>query len=293
MSGHSELDLQRRENGGRGIAIDDDQIIHFAARLGGEVEGSFICCPSPGCPDDDRSMSVRVTGPSSFFIYDHLGPRGAAYAHVRKRLGIAAVPARDNSDRARRILSETVPADGTLAERYLRGRAITLPVPESLRFHCWLRHARHGSIWPAMVAERRNAAGELTAVHRTYLARDGRGKAPVEPERMDLGNVKGTAIRLSPLAEELLVGEGIETTLSVMQVTGKPGWAAGSAGMMRELVLPQEVRSVIILVDGDVYGEQAASAARVRWVGEGRSVRMARAPKGTDFNDLLMQEDAL
>jgi putative DNA primase/helicase len=96
-------------------------------------------------------------------------------------------------------------------------------------------------------------------------------------------------LAVSPIAEELMVGEGIETTLSVIQETGRPGWAAGSAVMLRHLDLPKEVQSITILADGDDPGERAARAAAYRWTAEGRSVWIARAPPGKDFNDVLIE----
>jgi DNA primase len=56
---------------------------------------------------------------------------------------------------------------------------------------------------------------------------------------------------------------------------------------MRLLALPSIVREVTILADGDDPGERAALGAARRWLAEGRSVRIARPPSGTDFNDLL------
>jgi hypothetical protein len=58
---------------------------------------------------------------------------------------------------------------------------------------------------------------EFVAVHRTFLRRDGLGKAPVKPTKMTLGKIAGCAIRLGPRSAKLLVGEGIETCLSAMQ----------------------------------------------------------------------------
>ena len=118
-------------------------------------------------------------------------------------------------------------------------------------------------------------------------------EAPITPNKMDLGAAKGTALRLAPVAEELLVGEGIETTLSAMQLDGgHPGWAAGSAMALRLMVLPPAVSSVIILADGEEAGRHAARAAAARWLGEGRRVRIAYAPEGKDFNDVLQERGA-
>ena len=63
---------------------------------------------------------------------------------------------------------------------------------------------------------------------------------------------------LSPIADVLMVGEGIETCLAAMQATGHPAWAALSTSGLRTLDLPAEVREVILLADGDDPGEVAA-----------------------------------
>ena len=55
-----------------------------------------------------------------------------------------------------------------------------------------------------------------------------------------------------------MVGEGIETCLAAMQATGHPAWAALSTSGLRDLDLPDDVRDVIVLADGDDAGEAAA-----------------------------------
>jgi hypothetical protein len=49
------------------------------------------------------------------------------------------------------------------------------------------------------------------AIHRTFLARDGGGKAPVDPQKMMLGPCREGTVRLADPGEVLMVGEGIET----------------------------------------------------------------------------------
>ena len=53
-------------------------------------------------------------------------------------------------------------------------------------------------------------------------------------------------------------------------------------------ILPDRVRDVIVLADGDDAGEAAARDCAWRWKREGRRVRIARPPQGTHFNDVLM-----
>lgn len=280
--------LIARANGWDEEAAPD--LEHYATLLGGEVDGDFVLCPSPGRPPDDRSCHVRFNRNGQPHIYDCEGSLGAAYAFVREKLKLAPPkPSADNTARALDILSEAYAANGTLVEKYLRGRALTL-LPACLRYHPSLKHTDIGR-WPAMVAERSDVEGRAVAVHRTYLTFGGK-KAPVDPVRMDLGPAAGTAIRLSPLADELMIGEGIETTLSVIQVTGRAGWAAGSAVMMRKVLLPASVKTVIVLADGDEPGEKAAQFSARRWLREGRRVKIARAPRGKDFNDVLLEKAA-
>jgi len=190
--------------------------------------------------------------------------------------------------RALGIWREARQAVGTLAEQYLISRALHLPPPPRLRFHVGLKHPS-GNIWPVMVAlVTRGVDDSPLAIHRTFLARDGRGKAPVEPAKMMLGPCGGGAVRLGPICERLMIAEGIETAFSAMQATAQTAWAALSTSGLRSLELPVEVRDVVVLADGDMPGEAAARDAALRWKSEGRRVRIARPPLGFDFNDVLL-----
>jgi hypothetical protein len=85
-----------------------------------------------------------------------------------------------------------------------------------------------------------------------------------------------------------MIGEGIETCLAAMQATGHPAWAALSTSGLRALDLPGCVRDVIVLADGDDPGEAASRDSALRWMRQGRRVRIARPPRGLDFNDVLL-----
>ena len=126
------------------------------------------------------------------------------------------------------------------------------------------------------------------AIHRTFLARDGVGKAPVDPQKMMLGPCRCGAVRLGRPRDLVLVGEGIETCLTAMVATGHPAWAALSTSGLRALDLPKDVRDVLILADADDAGEAAAQDCALRWKRQGRRVRVARPPRGLDFNDMLL-----
>ena len=191
--------------------------------------------------------------------------------------------------RALSLFASAVPIKaGSPAGMYLTRRGLTNLIRcPALRYRPDCYHPQLGR-FHAMVAEVKDAAGKPMAAHRTYLAADGQ-KAAVDPVKASLGPVWGGAIRLDPIAEELVIGEGIETAASAGLLLGLPAWAAISAGNLAQgLVLPPEVKSVVIAVDPDPPGRQAAEAAASRWRGQGRRVRLAVPDAAeNDFNDLL------
>ena len=60
------------------------------------------------------------------------------------------------------------------------------------------------------------------------------------------------------------------------------------ASGLKAVAMPPEVRTVIIAADGDEPGEKAAQEAASRFYREGRTAKIARPPRGQDFNDLVM-----
>jgi putative DNA primase/helicase len=211
----------------------------------------------------------------------------------RSKLFISKADGTDftRTDRAMTIWRESEPLEGTIGETYFRSRRLVVPATRVLRFHPRLRHPA-GELWPAVIAIVTRGSSEV-AIHRTFLSRDGTGKAPVDPQKMMLGPCSGGAVRFSEAGDMLMIGEGIETCLAAMQETGHPTWAALSTSGLRALDLPQTVRDVIVLADGDDPGEAAARDCALRWKREGRRVRIARPPSGLDFNDLLLTDDIL
>jgi putative DNA primase/helicase len=249
------------------------------------ASGKVLVCCHAGCEQDDVIAHLKATGlwtPSDPRMF-----RGTALHRVIK----PAEP--DLGDVQRTVAALSIwqaaePAGGTLVETYLGSRGLRLPATPTLRFHPALKHPS-GECWPAMIALVTRAADDAPlAIHRTYLARNGTGKAPAAPQKMMLGPCRGGAVRLAEPGDVLMIGEGIETCLAVMQQTGHPAWAALSTSGLRALELPKEARDVIVLADGDDPGEAAAQDCALRWKRDGRRVRIARPPRGMDFNDMLV-----
>ena len=111
------------------------------------------------------------------------------------------------------------------------------------------------------------------------------------PKKM-LGPVAGGAVRLAPHGSTLIVCEGLETGLTVLQETEYPVWAALSKGGIENLILPGDATDVIIAADNDEPGLVAANKAARKWTAEGRRVRIAKPPiEGWDFNDQLLSKN--
>jgi hypothetical protein len=249
-----------------------------------DADGRVLVCCHAGCDQSVVIEALRARGIWSGAGSRH--PRGAWW-----RSEPVAQESRDDANRTPAALDlwqASQPAAGTLVEAYLLSRGLTLPPPATLRFHADLKHPS-GGVWPGMVAlVTRGADNAPLAIHRTFIAPDGAGKAHVKTAKMMLGPCRGGAVRLAEAGGLLMVGEGIETCLAAMEATGHPAWAALSTSGLRVLGLPHTVREVIVLADGDDPGEAAAEECARRWKYEGRRVRIARPPRGQDFNDLLM-----
>ena len=247
-------------------------------------DGKVLVRCHAGCEQRDVITALVDRG-----LWDATGKSAGGFAHKRQTR-IAAEPDPDAKARTKAALAiwqASRGVEGTPVEAYLRSRGLNLPAWPALRFHAGLKHPS-GGVWPAMVAlVALGGTGSPIAVHRTFLACDGGGKAPVNPAKMMLGPCRGGVVRLGAPGDVLMVGEGIETCLAAMQATGNAAWAALSTSGLRSLDLPRDVRDVIVLADGDEPGEAAARDCARRWKRNGRRVRIARPPQGMDFNDLL------
>jgi hypothetical protein len=280
----------------------------IAKGLGGRKAGGGWAARCPAHDDRTPSLSIRDADENKVLVRCHAGcdqerviaalrgrglwgengPRSSPWTARRKP--VEREPDRGGARRTEMALAiwqSATPAPGTPVAAYLASRGIHLPPPSALRFHTGLKHPS-GGFWPAMVALVTNGIdGTPIAVHRTFLARDGGGKAPVDLQKMMLGPCRGGGVRLADPGDVLMVGEGIETCFAAMQASGHPAWAALSTSGLRGLDLPKDVCDVIVLADGDEAGEAAAHDCALRWKRQGRRVRIARPPQGMDFNDML------
>ncbi|WP_136652398.1 DUF7146 domain-containing protein [Paracoccus aeridis] len=268
----------------------------------------------------------------------------ARAAENRRRREEAARRAREQAIlQARTVWARAGAAEGTLVQDYLARRGIPAPLlapmPKCLRFVADLPFTvpvkGEAGRWrtihtgPAMIAAVQDDAGRLGAVHRTWIDLDQpSGKARIvdpEGEHADLpakkvlGSKKGGAIRLrSPAgATTMVMGEGIETTLSALVAEAVPGaaafWAGVDLGNMagrrrlgqglryaglpdladdEAFVPPAQIRKLVFVQDGDsdpklTRAKLEAGLRRAMALRPGLTGAIVHAGEGRDLNDVL------
>jgi hypothetical protein len=284
--------------------------------------------------------------------------RGRAEREARRRAQEEREAAELERERERAwdIWTAAKPAAGTLVDAYLRHRGLVPIASASLRFSAdepyfdpspdCCRPAGIIHRGPCIVAAIRRANGVFGGVHRTWLdprlatgalPKEADGKATIAradgtilPAKKMRGQKRGCAIRLNRLKPGdgrivLILGEGIETTLTALQAckhhvpgTGFVAWAAGDLGNISGgglgpsaphpdkpgqwvpsaepdpgapgIVPPEWADVTVILGDGDsdpLVTRARLVCARRRFEAAGKRSAIAMAPPGADFNDLV------
>jgi len=196
------------------------------------------------------------------------------------------------AEAARRLFSMALPISGTLVEAYLRNRGIAvLHGTGALRFHprCYYRSDEHSptETWPAMIAAVTDLDGRLTGAHRTWLAPDGAGKAPVDTPRRAMGVLLGNAVRFGAPDDVMAAGEGIETILSLRCILPGVAMAAAlSAAHLAAILFPDTLRRLYIVRDDDPAGDNARDSLVERADAAGIEA-IVLSPALGDFNEDL------
>jgi putative DNA primase/helicase len=176
--------------------------------------------------------------------------------------------ARQQGHKAAWLWQQRKPIAGSIAETYLRkARGYGGPLPPTLGF--LPPRGEHGpsmvgafalppEIEPGLLDE----PADVTAVHLTKLALDGRGKAGTNKDKFCLASPAGRPIVVAAINDllGLAITEGIEDALSVAWSLGIGTWAAGAAGFMPALadVVPSFVECVTIFAHADEAGQRGA-----------------------------------
>ncbi len=286
--------------------------------IAGDLDGArgrslFVRLHGPGVPGRWTDAATSEHGDLLDLIRHRTGATTlrAALAEARAFLALEPAPDRDPgtatatgfgstydaTEAARRLWRQCRAIDGTHAEAYLRARGLSRCRFPALRFHPELRYRDSATVrrFPALVAavtdtDETGSNRAVLGVQRTWLDRRRPAKAAVATPRRALGRIHGHAVRFGLPADGalLLVGEGIETVLSV--VTAVPEIAAAaalSAGSLRAFARPAGIARLVIARDNDVEGERAAERLARRSARAGVAATVI-VPEGDDFNDDLV-----
>jgi hypothetical protein len=139
-----------------------------------------------------------------------------------------------------------------------------------------------------MIAAVTDLDGKITGAHRTWLLRDGSGKASLDPPRKAMGELLRNAVRFGEAQDVMAAGEGIETILSLRQALPKmPMVSALSAGHLAAIQFSPHLRRLYIVSDNDPAGDAAGDSLVDRAIEVGIEA-IALSPMLGDFNDDLV-----
>jgi putative DNA primase/helicase len=273
-------------------------------------------CPCPLCGGTDRFQFIGKLSGDGMWRCRHCQPEprpaidlavkfvGKSFKEVATMIDVivggrvakpVTEPVKNNSAYPNKVWKRgVVVRPGDVVDRYLRHRGVGRDIyPSCLRASAmdWYRDDDTGFVeqWPAMFALVRNAAGKAVAVHRTFLAMDGMGKAAVKVPRKMAGPMgKSPTIRLAPAASTMGIAEGIETALSASLLFKIPVWSVVCTHGIETFEPPSECEQLVIFADNDAHGrgEQAAETLAARL-----QMRVhIRLPHLKDWNDVLLEQ---
>lgn len=286
----------------------------IARAMGGDVTGrNSVNVPGPGHGKADRSLAIKImpSAPGGFVVFSHASDDPIECKdYVRQALGLGSwkdgvghatplfvtVASDDLKDEKRRIefalkiWDQSIDPRGTLVERYLREQRglelIPAIVNTVVRHHGRLRYG--DQYLAGMVCLMRNiVTDEPTAIHRTFLNRDGK-----KIDRRMLGIAKGAAIKIDHqpgIDGRLTIGEGFESSLAGRHADLGPAWALGSAGAIHSFPVVDEVDRLTILAENDPTNRRAVRSVKGRYLKARRPVDVVTPRRGlNDFNDVWL-----
>ena len=159
----------------------------------------------------------------------------------------------ERRQRARNLLGYSRSISNTFGARYLSARGVWRLNHPALRFHPTARYLgadkamREG---PAVITKITGPNGEFFGAHRTWFRFDDGN--PIAFERKMMGPTLGGAAYFGGAGNIAVIGEGLESTLSLDGVLPRARLYAGlSTSGMRNWIIPAGVEAILIAVDRD------------------------------------------
>jgi putative DNA primase/helicase len=255
-----------------------------------EGEGTWICnvCGA----GDGIGLAMMFTGQDFRTIADRID---GLVGNVKAQAPKPRITPERRVELLRTIYLQTQPvAAGDLVDIYLRSRGLNVDAcPAALRFAHRLEDGE-GGVHPAMVAlVGVYGAAKYSAMHRTFLRRDGLGKADIPaPRKLTPGELPdGACVQLSGFVpgQPLGIAEGIETALAASLLFEMPVWSALNTSLLKRWSPPDGCPEVTVFGDNDQKfgGAAAAYALAQRLAAKGIEVNVRLpAEAGTDWADV-------
>ncbi len=270
---------------------------------GGKWHGSYGVAPCPCCqPERRKEQAALSISCDEERLLLHCKKLGCDFRDIISGLGLSAGRYELDHEKlkeaqrkkyeqeayklkqAREIWKASKPIDGTYGETYLRGRGITCPLPSSLRWNDNLYHGPSCSRLCGIVAKVSSGG-----IHRTYFTKE--GKRLTQHAKAMYGPCSGGGVALNKSdSPNLVIGEGIETTLSLLSglYEKEASYIATlSTSGMKAFNLPSAPARITIATDGDTAGQEAGHILAERASSLGWKVCTLPAPQGKDWNDIL------
>lgn len=194
---------------------------------------------------------------------------------------------------ARRFFDASGPVAETPGRIYLRARGITIEPPPFVRFGMipsWRNKetGEWGRTRPALVCGAQDGTGAVVGIQRIFFKNDDPSLG-VKDCKLSLGTIRGSALRLGDAEPVIIMAEGPEDGLSIVQEgPGLPVWVPFGTSMMPAVELPPIVRKVIIAEQNNTAGRIAAAKSAIAIVDRGLEVASARPnDQFDDWNDQL------
>ena len=197
---------------------------------------------------------------------------------------------------AQKLVRESVPVKGSLAEVYLREtRAIDKVLPELLRFHAGVYSTLNGRKLPALLVPVYNKDNKLQAVQAIFLNPATGSKARVAVPKQTFGKVAGYVAKLNPASKFsgiCFYAEGLETGLSILQALpqAQVNVLLGSANY-KHIPPDNSVTHHVLCLDNDganVVTHKSVRQAVTTITQMGKQVWVCQPGTiKTDFNDML------
>jgi hypothetical protein len=178
---------------------------------------------------------------------------------------------------------------------YLDSRGLALAPIEAKSFREANQDRKTRLLLAAIVTPSTFSNGHVQRVGVQTLALEVAGSPLLDVDdrkiRRTYGRLVGNGVLLGLPTERIVVGEGIESTLSAMRILQcESGLATLSANNLPQVSLPPSVRHVEIAADHDEAGRRAARALRQRLQQSGQTARIALPTcPDQDFNDVLVR----